>query len=522
MVKLILRRRNILFLSLGVVSLSLLAFFAYTQTSMSFLPRDQIVERIPYTGPDLTLDDIPPQDCDQDLFFTKSQCETCLNILKPACPDCCLYGVGSPSPRGTHCTDDDPTGSYNCTQPTFDSVTSCPDIGGCLQKSTNCEDPSSCLISDITCDPPSPPGPPCCLTLNCSGTPVVSPYCHNQGCPPSPDANGNITPLNAATACREHQGKLYCNVDNLVPEDRGCVPSSGVQTAIGYLPAYHESTATVYFDIEKYGPSEPAPNDACPLPPGLARQIDVDPASDPCYLYTPQTAYASYITNCQNHANNWEECEGRKICCGESWTCPDGNYCEAGLMPNCDTCDLNAGCACDLRIQWPWCDSATITDCLGAQNSLQECFLHAGTGCRSCFKDVSPSFQYEFVARNREEMVVIWQVTASLIWQSPPLPAFPGNFIRTYFYTLVKVIEKDDPDRIPAPHESIVNQKAFNGDFTVYGATFIPQDVLTPGKTYIVKLYYFIPVITGYPWSPGAQLNMRVRDMQLINMRIRE
>jgi hypothetical protein len=168
------------------------------------------------------------------------------------------------------------------------------------------------------------------------------------------------------------------------------------------------------------------------------------------------------------------------------------------------------------------CDSLSQAICLTAEDNITNCLLKAGSNCRSCFKEIltssgAPAIEYEFVARSGEEAVIVWQIAAH-----PAGGALPKG-VQTYFYSLVRVIDNDDPDAdsLSIPHESVVHLKSFEGDFTVYAATYVPPGTFKQGKKYLVKIYYFIPDISALPLGGGVHLSVDLTSLNLMVMRIR-
>ena len=71
------------------------------------------------------------------------------------------------------------------------------------------------------------------------------------------------------------------------------------------------------------------------------------------------------------------------------------------------------------------------------------------------------------------------------------------------FYTLVKVVEKDNP--LVVKHTSMMNVRSLAASFSIFGSTHVSvsKDGLEIGKSYSVGLFYFLPR-TKYCGSPQA------------------
>jgi hypothetical protein len=146
-----------------------------------------------------------------------------------------------------------------------------------------------------------------------------------------------------------------------------------------------------------------------------------------------------------------------------------------------------------------------LFDCLQGHDVV------GGTGaCNNCYQEIDQAFHYDFVAKSREKLTVVWQIEATpKANQTSGPPVIPT----TFFYTMVKIV---DPSTNTVVHTSIAHQKAFSGAFSIYAATSSGDIVFVPGRKYEVRLYYFLPILPGY------NLQSEVRRLELIVFRVRE
>ncbi|MFA5319755.1 MAG: hypothetical protein WBE75_01145 [Candidatus Omnitrophota bacterium] len=278
--------------------------------------------------------------------------------------------------------------------------------------------------------------------------------CHKKGC-------GSTEPDGTCDG-------YLCDEDNLSPKTAACSPvsASGLRDCSSYQP---------YSSITK----------VC---------TQTNPNNGECvkyrYQYTVNPNYQSCVNSCNAYVDTYRDCRQTVECCKK-------NACTSGFSGNCTQED------CETRISSATCANYTASDCVALENQVTEC-LDATGNCRQCFTDIDSDFVYKFVAKSREKIVVIWQIS------STPLMT-PADGTKTYFYTMVKVIDDESGD---VAHQSFVSQKNFSEAFSVFSATNV-SDGIEAGRRYRVKLYYFIPDL-------DENLKIEVNTVQMIMIRIRE
>ena len=159
------------------------------------------------------------------------------------------------------------------------------------------------------------------------------------------------------------------------------------------------------------------------------------------------------------------------------------------------------------------CDSTntTVEDCLLLNNQAAACI--AGT-CGDCFELVDASMDYTFVAKSKQSMTILWQISTT-----PPTFEASDYFANVpfYFYTMVKVFRLDQfRSPVELVHKSMVHQKALEVATSVFCATHIPKNVLKQGEAYLARLYYYLPETEDY------DLGLELNAAQLIILKIRE
>ena len=85
--------------------------------------------------------------------------------------------------------------------------------------------------------------------------------------------------------------------------------------------------------------------------------------------------------------------------------------------------------------------------------------------------------------------------------------------VYTYFYTMIKVFEYGSTTQI---YESIMHQRDFLNSFSIHNAAAVGEGILQQGKKYEVRLFYFIPPISG------TVLEMEVPRIEFSIVRVRE
>ncbi len=375
------------------------------------------------------------------------------------------------------------------------SEVSCSYTTNLFKKVKECE---ACINAQATC-------PDCCLNnaktaiactpsagtqYNCSAAPfsasdTAEGYCSAykscmSGYTSSPNLCSDPSSLNChkrGCGSTEPDGECdgyLCDENNLSPKTPACSPvsDSGLAKCSSYSP---------YTSITKI----------C---------TETNPNTGQCvkyrYKYGVNPQYQTCINKCNTYVDNYRNCRQAVECCKK-------NACTSGYSANCTQAD------CETRISSTACANYTAGDCVALENQVLKC-LDAAGDCRQCFKDIDSDFAYKFVAKSREKVVVIWQIA------STPLMT-PADGTKTYFYTMIKVIDDESGD---VAHQSFVSQKNFSEAFSVFAATNVSEKTsdspgLEAGRRYRVKLYYFIPEV-------GEGLKIEVNTVQMIIIRIRE
>ena len=529
-------RVKILLVSLFlIVIIFSLSFLAYAQTRfLSYLPRDEELDGKSITyDPPSTLNMVSAgESCPNILFLAHAECKLCLNDLKILCPNCCFVDHLA-SPKEIRCSEGD-------TERGFDY--------GCDKKKVfNCD----ALDVHEDCNSFPEDGSPCPGTERVIQDSDIN-LCQQLGCPSSPV----VPDPDRGERCTLHSdGHWYCTEGDFTPgeEEKGCVPLTHWQnkvdedgnSVLGYVSGFHGSRTSSFFDVTVHAPEEECEGEGedevcedvstCPaevldeLNPGGSGSIDT------CYEYEVKSAYSDYITSCRNSANESQKCEKSIECCENDWMCNPppcliGDTCETGLE-NCEIDDFDdpeGDCACKKINDWTvcnptiqaelgecfTCDQLTPQICEARRQNYVNCLVDADSTCRNCFADIDSDFSYQFVAKSSEEAVVIWII-------HPPEDSMTEEGVTTYFYSLIKVCPSDSSED-DSCHESIIHQKSFQGDFSVYSATHVPEGFLRQGETYTVKLYYFIPHVTQLGIDDDIDLSLDVRRIDLIVYRIRE
>ncbi len=444
--------------------LTISGFYVYSQTSqyIKYLPSDEDMISIEKNYTSKMLREVPCQAA-KDYFQRASDCDNCM-ALKVACSDCCLDFEDGAASRCTAEADS----KYDCKPYAFSS--------------------DSC--SDVRCWGD--------LMDDCSASRInLIPHCQKKGCP-----SDSFEPRSHGwRRCYGFSGTWYCNDDNLIPEDRGCRPRVSIP---GYKSKFHSSgDADDYYDISGSSYCRRVRRGTGPEGNPIYQNVCYS------YKYEPADDYRRYVENCRNYTDSTERCNKAKDCCNMS-VCPDSPI-GAGFDVNCNEGVCEQRRDYDTKVEVTsgvekGCNELSAGDCAYLHSLAEQCLLDVGSGsCGECFPQIDEDFYYKFVARSGESIVVFWQVVAE--------PMITGN-PETYFYTLVKVVDENG-----APvHQSVAHQKAFQGAFSIFSATAInaASGILEQGKSYYIRLYYFIPEIEN------SSLNMDVKYTQLIVVRTRE
>ncbi|MDD4940832.1 MAG: hypothetical protein PHS64_00060 [Candidatus Omnitrophica bacterium] len=306
----------------------------------------------------------------------------------------------------------------------------------------------------------------------CAKFPDPVPDCQKGGCP------GTAAPVvNPPQSCKKvpNQDIWYCTADNLSPR-QGCPSNNANVTSCSY------SQATAYVTPPGGLPKITDPDRAtlCPIP------------TQDCYKYEATPDFKNCIATCTAAAHQWEivKYANNKGRLGPG-VCGEYGNCTAGFNRHCNAtiCDekVNSGCL----------DNYTTGKCGPIELNYREFVLG---GMAEFFRDIEDNFLYKFVARNGEKYMAGWQVLCNVV---------KGD--DTYnFYTMVKVV---DAQNNKVMYNSTVHQKALGHTFYINAQTGFSQvdQKLEPGRTYIVKLYYFLPTN-----DQNTHLQVEVSDLQMI------
>ncbi len=240
------------------------------------------------------------------------------------------------------------------------------------------------------------------------------------------------------------------------------------------------------------------------------------PDSDTYYVYVLSDKYKEYITECIDKADTYEECADRVHCC-QKGACPDevkgkNKKCNSGFEANCDLAH------CENRA----CYSSDCADYTGIENKKSCAQLASdANGClvdnKNCFMEIDSDFYYNFVAKSGDSLTIIWQIVNEQSNQ---------DVSGVNFYTLVKVF-KTEMDKVePAAHTSMMNVKSLEAAFSIYGTTHVKRGELESGKSYRVRVYYFLPNVKSCndlcETCAAAENEVELSQMSLTLVRVRE
>jgi len=275
----------------------------------------------------------------------------------------------------------------------------------------------------------------------------------------------------------------------------------------------------------------------------------------PCFVYTKTPALQGLIDSCPGVADVQELAEKTLNCCLQ-----DSNICSKagssdlvgviGARPG-----YNNNCSdnyCIARVNWPecspnsadplCCDNLTNVECAGFIRDFEDgVFARCSTiGNNYCPDDIAPpvpgdpasEFKYEFVAKSNEKVMVIYQIKASpdSDYTGPPGYADIAQNV-SYFYTLVKIFDVTNagtgigtevyPNSIESGIQTIINQKAFTGEFSIFSAIAADKDsagksIFKQGHKYRIKLYYLLAPLDYYT------ITTTIKYLQFTILRIRE
>jgi len=434
-----------------------------SEETINFLPRNEDMRTIYKDYPSGSPKKLRELSCDagEALFNEYITCNDCVNNIKAKCPDCCL--ILNRQRREIRCSPDYDDRYRCCQMPFVDQ--GCPELN-------------------------SPAPPEADWDVICASENSIASENHYQ--------NRGCASLEPDGECRWDGENWLCEESNLRPNFRGCRCRT-LEGGQSWCPAgatSENNECGERCNLSHYYITEPYFSPNCPR-------------HGSCYRYAPTPAFASCINKCRDYADAWDTCNNRLRCCERS-------VCSELETPGYENCDLSA---CEERVNNTLCDSYTSGDCARLMAEYSACLaggFQAGA-CSNCFREIDSSFNYRFVAKSGESMVIIWQMsTRPYDITDPENPSEVSNS-GTYFFTKIAVFETSvDGAETAKIHESMVHQKSLEAAFSIFCATEIPSGVLKTGRSYVVKLYYFLPQLTD------MEVEVEVNSMSLIIVRTRQ
>jgi len=344
------------------------------------------------------------------------------------CPDCCIYN-STPTTKKVHCQADD----LGCPNPgplPFDDIAACSETD-IFKRSAGC---ANCTCSKF---------PEALSTIK---------TCQKSGCPATTRPNNaNCTPGGNDTT-------WYCPENKIAPYNASVSSNVNVTSCTQYntfAKAYVASTVDPSF---------------CG---GNATANATANSTEECWKYVAKSGFDKCVNKCTAAVADWEAeyyeynngTLGRKFC-------NMGSDCASGVK------SLNCNVAkCQEKIgAYGGCAAFTAAKCVKFEQDYQD--LLAGK-IPAAFKEISPGFQYQFVARAGERYMLGWSILCTVK---------TGSDIYNLY---TKVIVSDQTGK--QVYESIVHQKALNSAFFINAQTGLGSDSVKQGQAYTVKLYYYMP-----------------------------
>jgi len=453
-------------LVLALISLFLLfaaACLYGKDEAISYLPRNEDMQSISKDYPGSSVKKLREVLCSaaEDLFNDYRTCIKCVTDKQAYCPDCCL--TSTYHNKAIRCTPQD-NPIYRCCEMPFDAL-ECSSLIDCPQADWNrvCRNAHSMATEN---------------------------HCQRLGCA-SLEPDGN---------CRKVGADWLCEKDNLEPKFKGCPCREPAKNA---CPAGSNNKCVPPCDkLASYYITIPVESPQCP-----SSSSFLGPKT--CYQYNPTAEFADCINKCLAYADEYDTCRNRQDCCKRE-VCGNLN------PPGYQNCDLDV---CQARIdESSLCERYTLADCSRILKDAEDCVsggFFAG-GCSKCFREIDSEFNYRFIAKSRESMTVIWQMsTTPYDITNPSQPTYVANS-GTYFFSKVMVFEITPAGAEVKVHESMLHQKSLEAAFSIFCATQIPDNVLQPGNSYVIRAYYFLPQLAG------VDLEVHLNNIRLIMVRTRQ
>ncbi|MDD5348192.1 MAG: hypothetical protein PHT59_06235, partial [Candidatus Omnitrophica bacterium] len=160
-------------------------------------------------------------------------------------------------------------------------------------------------------------------------------------------------------------------------------------------------------------------------------------------------------------------------------------------------------------------------DCADLTNQAVDCLttLNENSDCARCFQEIDPDFKYEFIAKSRESVTLIWEMGSTPSWVDTSFTASQEDQLAPayYLYTRVKVFDAEDPNK--PVYISPVHQKYLGAAFSVFCAGHIDAERLKQGHKYAVRVYYYL---TDTSYETKYYLKLKVNNLRITLVRIRE
>ena len=558
------RNKNVLFLALALIVF--LNSPAYPKSrKISHLPSDTNMVKVskdythPYDKYDkskfIELTQLPLGECEDD-FKSIAACRKCAR-LREKCPNCCLTILSS-VPVAIKCTED-ASDVYRCTDPLFQEdeclkascgsksgdsdecddkldcsgglVLSGSPYGlhrrGCPEEDSedlapdgNCKEvDGSCLDRVWECEGSHYQPIPGCSPESGLGLSKPSEYYSvvkavtscTPGCTTNPCSYGGCGG-SQVLACTKSGGQCspscspYCSssISSTDLSASATCTASGCGVSSSCYAACKTIRGNMWDSCEPQTCSSSCGQADCK---SMSARWKDSPST--FYIYKLSQEFKEYITACTDYANEYETCEDKVTCCQK-------NVCSSkepsGYEANCtkgDKCEERMGC-----INTTFCDEdMTEGECIENVRKAAECLIDKERdrdSANDLSEEISSDVRYEFTARNNESLTIDWQVVLDSL-DSDEVEEMKG----ISFYTLIKVEEVGSAVNESPAHISALSIRDMENAFSIYGLTHVPEGderKLTPGKKYVVKIYYFFPQTVGCQKLSGEYKSVPVEN----------